>query len=126
MKKIILGLLVGVQFAGAGNEKIKMPEKDVLQKQFAAIGMTSFAEKTDIIAQLAGQKKTPVAVAVTVESSICDYLECLKKDGMSTTSLIEQAVEMDRYKPLIFEALLKNQPLDLEKLEKVGAYTPSK
>ena len=125
MKKLILGLLVATQFAIAMDKIIKMPGEAVLQKRLDDIGMRYFAEKTNIISELADQEKVPLGVAMTLESAIHDYFEYINK-CMPEKMMISQMAQIKMHKPLIFKALLKDEPAALEELKQLGLYNPIK
>lgn len=120
MKKMLLGLLISARIMATG-EIITMPEKRVLQERLDSIGLRYFAKKTNIISQLADQKKAALGVAVTVDLSLYDYFEYIKK-SMPEQMVRIQMVQMDMHKSLIFEALLKDEPAALEELKSLGLY----
>lgn len=101
-----------------------MPSKEALQARLDKIGMTYFAEKTNIIAQLADQKKAPLGVAMVVDLSMHDYFEYIKKSMPAPMVRMQQA-QMAMHKPLILEILLKHAPAALEELKDLGIYEPA-
>lgn len=125
MKKILISLIAILQFSIALSEPITMPDETELQNRLNSIGMTHFAEKTNIIKMLAGQQREPLGIAVAIESSMFDYCEYLKKGMPEPIFKMTQATFMMR-KPSLLETLLKDEPAALKELEADGVYQPIK
>ena len=124
MKKIIaLGFILSVQLVAAMEKTIKMPNKNELQRRLDEIGMTYFSEKTNIISQLADQEKVPLGVAMAVELAMYDYFKYVES-VMPASMVRMQKIQMKMHKPLIFEALLKDEPEALKELEAHDLYKP--
>ncbi len=100
MISLSLSLLVGISSINA--TLVTMPDKKVLTERLHAKGFSHFMEKTDIVKQLAGQKKEVMGVIMAVELSLYDYHNNLKNPMMSTM--------MAMRKPQLIETLLQDNP----------------
>lgn len=112
-------------FAAAHSKDVTMPSANILQDRLSECGLEHFMEKTKIVSQLAGQTKAPLGVAMTVALSYADYHEDLSR-RMPKPMARMMMVQMEMSKPMLFEALLKDEPEALDELKRHGLYKPKK
>jgi len=126
LKLITLVNIFAISSLGFAAEKsnniIIMPSAEILQNRLDKLGLKDFAEKTNIVGQLAGQRKAPLIVAIAVEIAYINYAENLRnstpKQAFQAT-IIETSMAT---KPSVFEALLKDHPNALEELKNTLFY----
>jgi len=124
LKLIVFSSLLCITTMGLAMEKkIKMPDAQTLQQRLSNKGFGHFAEKTNIVDELAEQEKFPMGIAVSIELSYSDYAENLK-EGMPAPMANMAMMQMERNKPILFEALLQDHKEALQKLEQLGVYKP--
>ena len=112
----ILLSVASINFAGP----VKMPSAQVLNERLGEKGFQHFAEKTKIADNLADRELEALGVAITVETSLYDYNENLKKGGLSEQQLRKNQMIMKMTKPMLFKALLQDSPEALDELKQLG------
>lgn len=104
---------------------IQLPTRGVFKQNLHNMGLTDFIEKTDLITNFYGSKLThefadPVTLDFLVqvlEASYIDY-EIMEYNKPSRVRLV------NRTKPMVYEMLLNNYPIELAELKSAGIYNP--
>lgn len=121
-----LSILLSASSIGVAMEQFKIPGEEILRQRFLKFKMGIFIKNTNIIEQLADQKKDPSEISIAVGSAIDDYCTYLRKmAGTGNATCIGIDLFLKVNKPLIFEVLLEDVPLALEQLKDMKVYEPS-
>ena len=108
MKKLILLILLNMGISQA--VLVKLPNAEILSERLSSKGFGHFAEKTQIVNQLANQELEVLGVMVAVDLALSDYHENLNNPTM--------AASMEMNKPVLLNLILKDSPKALEELRK--------
>lgn len=111
--------------------RVKMPKADVLRARLRKAGFDYFMEKTTIVEMLADKERYIEGVANTVAIAYLEFYEDQKKGWQYYKSEEEAKKEAMRAlrliqmnEPMLYKALLENEPEALRKLEALGLYEP--
>jgi hypothetical protein len=104
----ILGALTSQSLCAMSPHLITMPSAQVLNERLSGIGLQHFAEKTDLIKQLAGDSHPLSIVMFAVDKSVSEYNARLYNTG---TAEAEKPTM-----PTVVKVLLQNYPGVLDML----------
>lgn len=124
MKWFIFGLLcMASSMHAMETSALKMPSEATLRARLHAIGMERLLEKTDLILQLADERKYPLSVSVILDAVIGDYYKDLRQT-VSEHDYKNLVLQTEGKKSQILEAILRDHPEALRHLKGLGLYQP--
>ncbi len=101
--------------------EVKMPDAETLKARLDYGGFQSFAKRTDIVEQLANQKKNPLDLLDKINASIDNYNEAVDQDeDVPPAKAIILTGHLKNFKRYLFEALFKDEQETLKKLKQLG------